>query len=83
MSREGEVYSSGTGKYCNVGQGGCVGHPKPSIIKALKDKRVVHIACGDSHSLVLTDMGYLYSWGRGFEGQLGQSAAIEIASVPK
>lgn len=33
--------------------------------------------------MVLTDQGYLYSWGRGFEGQLGLSEIIEIASVPR
>lgn len=32
---------------------------------------------------MLTDKGYLYSWGRGYEGQLGLSEIIEIASVPK
>lgn len=35
-----------------------------------------------NHSLAITDAGYLYSWGRGFEGQLGLSETIEIASVP-
>ena len=44
---------------------------------------MIQIACGKSHSLVLTDKGYLYSWGRGFEGQLGLSETIEIASVPQ
>jgi alpha-tubulin suppressor-like RCC1 family protein len=32
--------------------------------------------------LVLTDKGYLYSWGRGFEGQLGLSDSIELAMIP-
>lgn len=41
------------------------------------------IACGENHSLVLTDKGYLYAWGRGFEGQLGLSKEIEIASTPQ
>lgn len=40
------------------------------------------IACGDSHSMVMTDRGYLYTWGRGFEGQLGLSETIEIAASP-
>lgn len=31
---------------------------------------------------MLTDRGYLYAWGRGFEGQLGLSETIEVASVP-
>jgi alpha-tubulin suppressor-like RCC1 family protein len=29
----------------------------------------------------LTEKGYLYAWGRGFEGQLGL-AEVEIASTP-
>lgn len=33
--------------------------------------------------MVLTDKNYVYSWGRGFEGQLGLSSTIEIASTPK
>lgn len=41
------------------------------------------IACGDNHFLVLTYKGYLYAWGRGFEGQLGLSKEIEIASTPQ
>lgn len=32
--------------------------------------------------MVLTDKGYLYSWGRGFEGQLGLSETIELAMIP-
>lgn len=31
----------------------------------------------------MTDKGYIYAWGRGFEGQLGLSETIEVASVPQ
>ena len=41
------------------------------------------MACGEYHSLVLTDKQDVYSWGRGFEGQLGLSKSIEVASVPQ
>ena len=41
------------------------------------------IACGESHSMVMTDRGYLYTWGRGYEGQLGLSETIEIAATPQ
>lgn len=53
------------------------------ILKPMRDKRVVKIACGESHSLILTDKGDIYSWGRGFEGQLGLSKGIEVASTPQ
>ena len=67
---------------CASGHGGSRGADKPQILKPLRDKRVSMIACGENHSLVLTDKGYLYTWGRGFEGQLGLSSSIEIASTP-
>ena len=83
MTIEGEVFSVGTGDECAAGHGGSRKADKPQLLQPLKDKRVKMIACGESHSLVLTEKGFLYSWGRGFEGQLGLSATIEIASTPR
>ncbi|XP_023343350.1 uncharacterized protein LOC111712841 [Eurytemora carolleeae] len=34
--------------------------------------RVNSISCGSQHSLILTDQGQVYTWGRNMEGQLGQ-----------
>jgi len=82
LTRDGDVFSMGSGTMCVAGHGGSLAVKTPQILKPLKDKRVVQIACGVSHSLVLTDKGYLYSWGRGFEGQLGLSQTIEIATIP-
>jgi len=42
----------------------------------LRDKRIIQIACGEHHSLVLTDKADVYTWGRGFEGQLGISKSV-------
>jgi len=83
LTKDGEVYSTGSGQYCNTGHGGSKVADNLSLIKSLADKKVVQIATGESHSLSLTDRGFLYSWGRGFEGQLGLSETIEVASVPK
>lgn len=83
LTRDGNVFAQGTGEYCNTGLGGSSSSAQLSLLKSLSDKKVIQIACGKSHSLVLTDKGYLYSWGRGFEGQLGLSETIEIASVPQ
>jgi alpha-tubulin suppressor-like RCC1 family protein len=40
----------------------------PTVLKPLRDKRIMQIACGENHSLVLSDKGDVFSWGRGFEG---------------
>ena len=36
--------------------------------------RVVHVACSWYHSVALTDVGLLYSWGDGSDGALGHGA---------
>lgn len=55
----------------------------PTVLKPLRDKRIIQIACGENHSLVLTDKADVFAWGRGFEGQLGLSKSIEVASTPQ
>lgn len=82
LTRDGFVFSYGTSDFSVAGHGGSTPTPKPKILKHLSDKRVIQIACGEHHSLVLTDKNDVYGWGRGFEGQLGISQKIEIASKP-
>lgn len=68
LTRDGDVFSMGTGDMCVSGHGGSNSADKPTILKPLRDKRVTMIACGENHSMVMTDKGYLYTWGRGYEG---------------
>lgn len=82
LTRDGFVFSYGTGDFVVTGHGGSGSVYKPQILKHLSDKRIVRIACGESHSLILTDRNDVYSWGRGYEGQLGISNKIEIAAKP-
>ena len=83
LTRDGDVYSFGTGTFSAAGHGGSKEVLAPMILKPMRDKRVLKIACGESHSLILTDKCDVYSWGRGFEGQLGLSKSIEVASTPQ
>jgi alpha-tubulin suppressor-like RCC1 family protein len=83
LTRDGDVFSYGSGTFSAAGHGGSKEALSPMILKPLRDKRVVKIACGESHSLILTDKADVYAWGRGFEGQLGLSKSIEVASTPQ
>lgn len=83
LTRDGDVFSYGSGAFSAAGHGGSKQVLTPAILKPLRDKRVIKIACGESHSLVLTDKADVYAWGRGFEGQLGLSSSIEVASTPQ
>jgi len=43
----------------------------PIRIIGFNSEKIVSIACGYYHSLVLTDVGNVYSWGNNSKGQLG------------
>lgn len=51
---------------------------KPVVIKALSNKGVVAMACGEHHSLALTKDGDVLSFGRAVYGRLGRPAEVEL-----
>ena len=75
----GAVYSFGAGEASERAGwlGGWLGHGSleeqrvPKRIQALRGKRVVAVAAGSRHSLVLVDGGVVYSFGDGDGGKLG------------
>ena len=83
LTQDGFVFASGKGAFGVLGLGGALNSPTPVTLKTLSDKTVVMVACGSEHSLALTDLGDVYSWGRGFEGQLGISKVTTVSSTPK
>ncbi|KAK9824201.1 hypothetical protein WJX72_008492 [[Myrmecia] bisecta] len=66
-----EVYSWGWGDFGRLGHGDCNDIFIPQPIAALSGLSVVRVACGDTHTLAVTDTGDLYSFGRNQNGQLG------------
>lgn len=46
---------------------------KPTLSSDTENLNPVAIATGDSHTLLLTDYGDVYTFGRGSEGQLGHA----------
>lgn len=45
--------------------------PTPRLIELLQNVQITQIACGDAHTVALTNEGRLFSWGGGGCGQLG------------
>lgn len=45
--------------------------PTPTKVTALRNKKIVAISCGETHTLALTESGHLYSFGANGCGQLG------------
>jgi alpha-tubulin suppressor-like RCC1 family protein len=83
LTADGKVYGSGKSYFGVVGLGGYRSADKAVIIPNLANIRIVQIACGKYHSLALSNIGDIYSWGMGFEGQLGLTGPYEVASSPR
>ncbi|XP_043798332.1 RCC1 and BTB domain-containing protein 1-like isoform X1 [Apis laboriosa] len=74
LTNDGEVYAWGQN---TSGQVGC--HDITTLVQdiprklnfTLTGKKVICISCGDSFSVVVTNNGEVYSWGRNDVGQLG------------
>lgn len=81
VSDRGRMYTWGAGACGQLGhpdtssfpsdEDGYPFQPVPREVEQLRDHRVVSTACGDVHTLALTDMGHVYSFGGGSYGQLG------------
>ena len=65
-----EVYVWGRGEYGRLGLGDRTGSSKlrPQRVKSLEGHRVVEGSCGGTHTIVVTDEGRCFIWGRCGEG---------------
>lgn len=59
------AFSCGFGKYGRLGHGDEKDLQKPTLIKDLKDSKIIDVQCGMYHSLAVAQNGDLYSWGPG------------------
>ncbi|SPQ19082.1 ad998b8b-bff8-463e-a3b7-5706c2b7b582 [Thermothielavioides terrestris] len=54
---------------------------RPALILFVQD--VVKICCGSNHVMALTADGYVYTWGRGTDGQLGRRFSSRVVDWNK
>ena len=71
LTAEGALFSFGHGMLSQLGHSDTTNQPRPKQLVALAKERVVSMAAGMSHSLVLTTKGALFSFGYAMYGQLG------------
>ncbi|XP_054724760.1 X-linked retinitis pigmentosa GTPase regulator-like [Uloborus diversus] len=75
---------------CGEGESGKLGLPYHALKKSpltvhcvpAFDKKVVWVSCGGNHTVALTSDGRAYSFGSGFEGQLGLGTRLLEVSSP-
>ena len=82
ITGEGKLFTWGGQRYGKLGQGPRCAEENgicltPRMVEGeLRNKEVVSIAAGLSHSVAVTKEGVLYTWGSNAEGQLGHRAAM-------
>ena len=73
LGSDGELWMSGKGANGQLGTGGREAMPTPTRVPKwrLVCARVKMAACGESHTLVLTEVGRVWAFGCGVFGRLG------------
>ncbi|XP_036996961.2 E3 ISG15--protein ligase HERC5 [Artibeus jamaicensis] len=74
LSMSGNIYSWGRNNFGQLGLGHTNNEDFPSLIEALESQKVEFLACGGSHTAVLTKDGLLFTFGAGKYGQLGHNS---------
>ncbi|KAL4566531.1 hypothetical protein LXL04_030647 [Taraxacum kok-saghyz] len=63
ITKQGEVYSWGEGSGGRLGHGTESDIPIPKLIDDLSRSNIEMVACGENHTLALTQSGDVYTWG--------------------
>ncbi|XP_063952351.1 uncharacterized protein LOC129255948 isoform X1 [Lytechinus pictus] len=82
VTRDGKLYSWGSSSYGQLGVGDRNVHSRPVAVEALNGQRCLSVACGQLHTLVITQGQRLWSFGWGVHGQLGHGD-VEDQILPK
>ena len=83
LTSDGKVHCSGKSYFGVSGLGGSASSEKTKPLPNLINQRIIQITCGEFHSMALSNTGDLYTWGMGFEGQLGLNNQYKVASSPR
>ncbi|KAM3615329.1 uncharacterized protein V6R79_000330 [Siganus canaliculatus] len=70
LTKDGEVFTFGEGRYGQLGHGSSADEHVPRLVEGL-DGPASQIACGRRHTLVLGSSGRLWAFGSGAKGQTG------------
>ena len=81
LKAEGSVWTWGDNSFGQLGVNTTISSSVPVLVTLLAGKTFTAVAAGDFHTVVLTTLGELYSWGGGTGGQLGDNG-VTSSLVP-
>ncbi|CRH00584.1 guanidine nucleotide exchange factor, putative [Plasmodium relictum] len=79
----GEIYSWGYGGNGRLGLGNIKSYNKPQLITKLKNKIIIHVCSGNSHSGCIDTDHNVYTWGNGKFYKLGHTGDSDILNPKK
>lgn len=81
----GELYTWGFGYDAQLGHGEVINEDSamgevrlPKLVRALAHQKVVIACAGQSHTIILTATGEIYTCGRGKNGKLGHGNEVDV-----
>jgi alpha-tubulin suppressor-like RCC1 family protein len=74
----GQVWSSGTSHYGELGQRNFNTYIAPTPVKLPRGVQVAKVACGPHHVVALTREGEVYTWGYAVNGQCGSLGPADL-----
>ncbi|KAL3666092.1 hypothetical protein V7S43_008883 [Phytophthora oleae] len=78
LSSNGYVYTCGLNNYGQLGIGNTENCSELQLVEDLSSKNVAFVDGGNHHSVVLTNDGEVYTFGRGDSGQLGMLETCNV-----
>eukprot|EP01080_Neovahlkampfia_damariscottae_P007062 gene7062-11225_t len=81
LTAGGNVYSFGLNSFGQLGNGNLTNKNTPSSIENTKNEIFIEISAGGFHSLLLSNLGVVFAFGKNHKGQLGIGNTISI-SIP-
>ena len=71
ITEDGNLYSFGFNYFGQLGLGDTTERNVPMLVNVPNGSKVKVVGCGDDHTIIITENGALYSFGRNESGQLG------------